>query len=79
MPIKNVELTTAEKLALGEWRRYQDDHGNPPTHRYLADKLGVYPNAVQHIIKKLREKGYLREEKITKTRLTLSAKARKTP
>lgn len=79
MAIKNLELTTAEKLMVQEWRRYQDEHGHPPSQRHLASLLGVFPNSVVHMIKMLRVKGYLREERITKMRLTLSAKAKKIP
>lgn len=75
MPVKNLELTTGERMLVEEWKRHVAKYGKPPTQRHLASHLGVYPNSVQHMIKRLREKGYIGEKKITATRLVLTTKA----
>ncbi len=77
MPPKNLELTTAERLFIKHWKAHVAAYRKPPTQRWLADQLDCYVNSVQHLQKKLKEKGYLREKKITATRLELSAKASK--
>lgn len=75
MPVKNLELTTGEKMLIAEWKRFEAQHGKPPSQRHLAAHLDVFPNSVQHMIKNLKEKGFIGEKKITATRLKLTTKA----
>lgn len=77
MAIKNLELTTAEKKLLQEWLVYEEKHGATPSRRYLAQRLGVAVNSVQHAVRMLQTKGYLKEKRVTLTRLTPNAKAKK--
>ncbi len=79
MPIKNLALTTSEERALNAWRSHLEKTGMHPSKRQLARLLGLSPTAGVYLVKKLQEKGYLRTEKITATRLTLTAKAKKVP
>lgn len=73
----NLELTTTEKTVIAEWKAYAQASGAPPSVRYLAKRLGVYPNTITHALKKLKAQGYIREQPITATRLTLTAKAKR--
>jgi hypothetical protein len=68
---KNLELTTGEKETWKLYNAYMEEHGHPPTVRWLAKQLELYPNAVQHRLNSLREKGWLaeRQQRITVTRL----------
>lgn len=79
MVIRNLALTTSEERALNAWKSHLEKTGTHPSKRHLARVLSLSPTAAAYLVKKLQEKGYLREEKITATRLTLTAKAKKVP
>ncbi len=73
---KNEDLTTAEKLYIKHWKAHKARFGKPPSQRWLAQQLDCYVNSIQHIQKKLKEKGFLVEKTVTATRLELSPKAK---
>lgn len=78
--IPNQELTTRQKQALLFYEKHLEKHGVAPTTQQLADYLGIAKSATWYLLQKIKEKGFLRAasvEKITRTRLTLSAKGRK--
>jgi SOS-response transcriptional repressor LexA len=77
----NRELTTREKETYEAYKRHLDEHGVPPTHRQLAVYLGVYLYAAQRLLKRLVEKGWLKEKPITmRMRVLLpTAKAKRDP
>lgn len=88
---KNLELTTGEKETWKLYNEYLEEHGHAPTVRQLAEALDIYPNAVQHRLRSLRDKGWLAERRtkvtvtrrrpitlrITKTTLVPTAKGKK--
>ena len=76
---KNTEITTTEKNIIHAWRRYQKQTGVLPSQRWLASELEMQPFAVRWALKRLEEKGYLREQKYQATRLVLTPKARRLP
>ena len=73
----NLELTTQQKKALAFCISYIDQHGVMPSLSVLGAHLDVYPNAARHHVRVLRERGYLKEKKVTATRLTVSSKGRR--
>lgn len=75
--VQNKNLTSTQERALSHYRRLTEQGGEPPTVRALGAALGVSPNAAQHLIQKLREKGYLTMKPVTIIRSTLTAKGRR--
>jgi DNA-binding MarR family transcriptional regulator len=75
----NEELTTTEKNALIAYRDHLERFGAPPTLRWIAKQVGVVHSAAGYLMKRLREKGYMQEKKVTATRLVLSQKGKKAP
>ena len=73
----NEELTKTEKRALIAYGEHLAKYGAPPTLRQLGEYVGVVHSAANYLLKRLREKGHLREQKITATRLVLSSKGKK--
>jgi Mn-dependent DtxR family transcriptional regulator len=76
-PLPNLELTTTEKAVLREYIKHIEATGVEPTKAWLSRKLKLHYNSVVDCYRRLKNKGYMKEEKITTTRLTLSAKAKK--
>jgi DNA-binding MarR family transcriptional regulator len=75
----NNELTTSEKEALRAYREHLDKYGAPPTLRQLGEYLGIVHSAAQYTLRRLHEKGYMQEKRVTSTRLMLSSKGKKAP
>lgn len=73
----NLELTTTRKRLLQLYQSHLDAHGAPPSIRWLARELEMYPFAVRYQLQKLEEAGLLRPAKKQITVMRLSAKARK--
>lgn len=74
----NQELTTRELQGLAAYKKHVEEFKSPPSHRQLATYLGLYVHAAQRIIKKLTEKGYLKERPIT-MRVRVLLPSKKTP
>lgn len=74
-PNVNLEITTPEKKALIQYRRWIGTYGAAPSLSQLAHTLGVTRNAAVYLVRKLREKGYLRPEPKT-GRFAISAKGK---
>lgn len=74
---KNSELTSDQKHALAAYLRWQGKHGRPPSVRELARELGIKHAGAHYYIVTLKEKGALTPQRITETRLLVSAKGRK--
>lgn len=75
----NYELTTVEKEALRVYREHIDKYGAPPSLRQLGQYLDMVHSAAGTLLRRLRDKGYMQEKKITVTRLMLSSKGKKAP
>lgn len=75
--VPNENLSTTQQNALDEYRRLTDKHGEPPTVRALAERLGTSHQNAHRLIGVLREKGYLTMKPVTITRPRLTAKARR--
>jgi Mn-dependent DtxR family transcriptional regulator len=74
----NRNLTTTQERALVAYRQLTDQNGGePPTVKQLADCLGVSRNPAYQLMQRLREKGYLSMKPVTIIRPTLTAKGRK--
>ncbi len=76
-PRKNLELTTAQRHALEAWTAFEREHGTPPSGAELARLLDVTRQQSHMFIKILRDKGFIAPRRITITRLTSTAKARR--
>jgi hypothetical protein len=74
---KNLELTSNEAKALRFCKEHLDTYKKMPTFRQIAEHLGVYVNAANWIVDKLKEKGALVERPVTVMRLKVSAKGKK--
>ncbi len=61
----NMELTTREKDALAAYQKHIDEFHAPPSHRQLASYLGVYVYAAQQLLRRLVDKGFLKEKPVT--------------
>lgn len=57
--VRNLELTTNEKKALVLIDKYNKRFNTPPSMRYVARELGMWPRAGVYIVGRLRFKGYL--------------------
>jgi DNA-binding MarR family transcriptional regulator len=79
MKTENLMITTAEERVLALWKAQVEKTGAAPSQRYIARTLELAASTVGYLVKSLTKKGYLRKEKITATRLALSAKAKKVP
>ncbi len=61
----NRELTTREIDALTAYKKHLDEFKTPPSHRQLARYLGVQLFAAQSLLKRLVDKGFLKERPVT--------------
>lgn len=77
----NLELTTREKDALEAYKKHLAEFQVPPSHRQLAAYLNVYVYAAQQLLRRLTDKGWLKEKPVTmKMRVLLpTAKAKRDP
>lgn len=73
----NMELTTSEKKLIRAYRSYSGTTGKDPSQNWLAAELGVNVNSVRWAMRKLKEKGFMTEKKVTTKRLVLSAKGKR--
>lgn len=70
----NEELTTVQKLTLAAYDKLmKQNDGHPPTYAQLAHALGVSRPTAFAAIKRLRDKGFITERKVT-VRMQLTAK-----
>jgi SOS-response transcriptional repressor LexA len=56
-PKPGTELTEVQEQVLRAYKAYYDEHGAPPTVRWLADTLEKSHNAVHLTIKLLEKRG----------------------
>lgn len=75
--LPNFELTTSEKEVLRMYREYFEQYRKAPTYRAMAEALNITPGAAHYTVKRLAEKGFMRETPVTSIRLTLSTKGKK--
>jgi hypothetical protein len=71
----NHEMSTSEKKAFIQYRRWIGTYGAPPSLMQLAKTLSVTKTAAAYLVRKLGEKGYLRPEPKT-GRYAISAKGK---
>ena len=76
-PKPNTELSTLQKDLLRLYKEHETTFRAPPTQRWLADRLGIYQNAVAYQLKRLAALGWLKERPITAVQLVLSSKGKK--
>lgn len=75
--VRNLELTTSEKVALAAIIKHVEAYGVMPSQRELGETLGVSYSVAKYYQERLLEKGCLREKPITVMRLVVSAKGKR--
>ncbi len=73
----NDELTTTERRLLLAYREHLEKYGAPPSLRQLGEYIGIVHSAAAYLLKRLQEKGYMQEKRVTSVRLMLSPKGKK--